>query len=109
VANGKPRLKDPEKVALASALIALGLDQAICEPVESSTLYLVPDGLLPVGDVHSTVDRSRQEFVSLYYDADESRDWQAHINRKRIQYEGFPAYPIDKKKLDKWLQKKRKK
>lgn len=109
VANGKPRLKVPEKVALASALIALGLDQAICDPVENNTLYLVPDGLLPVGDVQPT---RRHTYADIFHadnlNADEESEWKKHIDRKRIQYEGFPTYPIDKKKLERWVKKKQK-
>ncbi|MBU3680282.1 MAG: DUF429 domain-containing protein [Candidatus Kapabacteria bacterium] len=107
--QGEPRLKKAEKLALSSALIALELDQAICNPEPSRSVYLIPDGMLPVGDavrrtaVYDGPDNRR----SLVDDLGDYFDWQLHLDPDLLPHEGFPSYPIVKRYLERVDKKSR--
>jgi hypothetical protein len=113
-AAGKPRLKTVERAALASALIALELDTLICSPSvegEASSLYLAPDGLLPVGDHARSSCLRREQSGDLIVErsTNEGGNWWRYLDRERIATQGFPAYPIDPKKYDRVAKKSRRK
>ena len=106
--QGKPRLKTVEKSALSSALIAMGTDQAICDPVDSDTLYFTPSGLFAHGDAwRGSWDAKRdrtESFVSrdqVEIDLDgKSSKWP--YDASKYQTEGFPMYPVSTKAFVKW-------
>jgi hypothetical protein len=107
--DGKPRLRRSEKSALTSALITLELDQAICNPTPSRTVYLIPDGMLPVGDKMSdNQEYDCQDGPQLVAnDLDRKSDWRNELDHDLLPFEGFPAYPILKKHLDRLGKKSR--
>jgi hypothetical protein len=100
--ESKPRLRKAEKLALTSALIALELDQSICNPEPSRTVYLIPDGMLPVGDsIRRTVEYDGPVGRgSLLVDFNHDFGWHLHLDPDLLPYEGFPSYPIVKRLLD---------
>lgn len=84
-AQGKPRLNRSEKQALSSALIASGLDSAICSPGRSGAMYIVPSGLRTLQD-----DQERSNIgQTAICDQTFSR-----YDSSRFETEGFPSFPI---------------
>ncbi|MFN6112990.1 MAG: hypothetical protein ACK47W_04495 [Bacteroidota bacterium] len=92
-AQGKPSLKNVEKAALSSALIAMGIDQAICNPGDGDSYYVVPSGMLPIGD------RASGEGSDLFF------AWKC--NPSLFKGEGFASFPISRKVQEKVAKRKK--
>ena len=91
-AQGKPSLKIVEKEALSSAIIAMELDRAICNPGDGDTYYVVPSAMLPIGD------RASGEISMLF-------PWKC--DPTRFGAEGFPSFPISRKMQEKIAKRKK--
>lgn len=92
-ADRQPSLNNVEKAALSSALIAMGLDQAVCNPGDGDTYYIVPSGMLPVDD-HAIGEKSTMLFP-----------WEC--DPSHFSSEGFPSFPINRKVQERIAKRKK--